>query len=82
MKLYVVLLIQWIIWSCFTLAEWLSQHDKLLFKVVMFLLFFQISILIGKKILKSSLVTICITTVSLVTYAAVHILLQQFTIGA
>ena len=82
MKLYVVLLIQWIIWSCFTLAEWLSQHDKLLFKVVMFLLFFQISILIGKKILKSSLVTICITTVSLVTYAAVHILLQQFAIGA
>ena len=81
MKLYVVLLIQWIIWSCFTLAEWLSQHDRFLFKAVMFLLFLQFSLVIGKKILKSSLATACITTVSLVTYIAVQVVLQQWTLG-
>ncbi|MBD3106879.1 hypothetical protein IEO70_00615 [Bacillus sp. AGMB 02131] len=79
MKLYVVLMLQWIVWSCFTLAEWLSQHDRLLFKAIMFLLFFQLSLVIGKKILKSSFSAACMTIVSLVTYMAVHLVLQQWT---
>ncbi|MGN1385749.1 MAG: hypothetical protein ACI4XS_04010 [Bacillus sp. (in: firmicutes)] len=79
MKLYVVLILQWIVWSCFTLAEWLSQHDRFVFKAVMFTLFFQMSLVIGKKILKSSFTAVFMTVISLVTYLAVHVVLQQWT---
>lgn len=61
------------------MAEWLSQHDRFVFKAVMFTLFFQMSLVIGKKILKSSFTAVFMTVISLVTYLAVHVVLQQLT---
>jgi len=76
MKIYIVFLIQWIIWSAFTLVEWLSRYDKLIFKICMFLVFIHISLFIGKSILKSSFKTIVVTIISLLAYEICHIVFQ------
>ncbi len=68
MKRYIVFLMQWIVWSGYTLAEWLSRHDKWLFKAIMFILFFQLAILIARKILKTKLQTGAVTMLSLAAY--------------
>jgi hypothetical protein len=76
MKVYVVVLIQLILWSGYTLLEWLSQHDQLIFNVLMFFVFFYLAIQIGNTIMKSAKMTIFITTLSLSLYASVHFALN------
>jgi hypothetical protein len=76
MKVYVVVLIQLILWSGYTLLEWLSQHDQLLFNVLMFFIFFYLAIQIGNMIMQSAKKTIFVTTVSLSLYASVHFALN------
>jgi hypothetical protein len=76
MKVYVVVLLQLIIWSGYTLLEWLSQHDQLIFNVLMFFVFFYLAIQIGNTIMKSAKMTIFITTLSLSLYASVHFALN------
>jgi hypothetical protein len=76
MKVYVVVLLQLIIWSGYTLLEWLSQHDQLLFNVLMFFIFFYLAIQIANMIMKSAKKTIFITTLSLSLYASVHFALS------
>jgi hypothetical protein len=76
MKVYVVVLIQLILWSGYTLLEWLSQHDQLLFNVLMFFIFFYLAIQIGNMIMQSAKKTIFVTTVSLSLYASVHLALN------
>lgn len=63
--MYVTLLIQLMIWSGFILIEWLSGNDRLLFKVLMFVVFFYLAFLIGKKIVCSTKLAIAITFFSL-----------------
>jgi hypothetical protein len=76
MKVYVVILLQLIIWSGYTLLEWLSQHDQLIFNVLMFFIFFYLAIQIGNLIMNSARKTIFITTISLSIYASVHFALN------
>jgi hypothetical protein len=76
MKVYVVVLLQLIIWSGYTLLEWLSQHDQLIYNVLMFFVFFYLAIQIGNTIMKSVKMTIFITTLSLSLYASVHFALN------
>lgn len=76
MKVYVVILLQLIIWSGYTLLEWLSQHDQLMYNVLMFFVFFYLAIQIGNTIMKSVKMTIFITTLSLSLYASVHFALN------
>jgi hypothetical protein len=76
MKVYVVVLLQLIIWSGYTLLEWLSQHDQLIYNVLMFFVFFYLAIQIGNNIMKSTKKTIFITTLSLSLYASVHFALN------
>lgn len=76
MKVYVVVLLQLIIWSGYTLLEWLSQHDQLIYNVLMFFVFFYLAIQIGNMIMKSAKMTIFITTLSLSLYASVHFALN------
>jgi hypothetical protein len=76
MKVYVVVLIQLILWSGYTLLEWLSQHDQLIFNVLMFFVFFYLAIQIGNTIMKSAKMTIFITTFSLSLYASLHFALS------
>ncbi|WP_019242465.1 hypothetical protein [Bacillus sp. AP8] len=77
MRSYTVILIQWIVWSGFSIAEWLSRHDRLVFKAFMFVVFLQISIFIGKSILHSNLKTGVVTSISLLTYVGIHIVFNQ-----
>ena len=76
MKNYVVILFQLMVWSGYTVAEWISIHDKWVFKVLMFLVFSYLAVYIGKTILKSNKRTLFITGVSLACYGLLQILLQ------
>lgn len=72
MKSYTVFLLQLIIWSGYTIIEWLSSQDQLLYKVIMFLIFFYLAIIIGNSIMKSVKKTIFITSISLVLYGSFY----------
>ncbi|MED3552353.1 hypothetical protein P4449_17975 [Cytobacillus praedii] len=72
MKTYTALLLQLIIWSGYTFIEWLSRYDQLLYKVLMFFVFFYIAIIIGNTIMKSVKKTLFITSLSLTLYASFH----------
>ncbi|WP_163103158.1 hypothetical protein [Peribacillus alkalitolerans] len=78
MKSYVVFLLQIMVWSGYTLAEWLSQHDRIVFKVVMFIVFFNIAVWIAKKIIQTNSQTAFITFVSLSTYTIFHVIMNQW----
>jgi hypothetical protein len=77
MKKYVAFLFQLIIWSGFTFAEWLSNRDHLLYKVLMFIVFLYLAFLLTRIIVKSNRVTIYITIVSLSIYFLLQFFLQQ-----
>ncbi|MBW8348686.1 hypothetical protein K0H71_04370 [Bacillus sp. IITD106] len=76
MKKYVALLLQLIIWSGFTLAEWLSGKDHLVSKVILFIVFSYLAILLASKIVDSSRDTFIITVLSLVTYGLLQSMLN------
>ena len=63
------------VWSSYTLAEWLSVNDRLVFKCIMFFLFTYVAVYIGKAILKSTRQTLMVTAVSLTCYAILQILM-------
>jgi hypothetical protein len=73
-----VIMLQLIIWSGYTLVEWLSKHDQLIYKVIMFFVFFYISFLIGNKVLKTTAKALFITSLSLITYTSIHFTLLLF----
>ncbi|WLR53645.1 hypothetical protein LC048_14050 [Mesobacillus subterraneus] len=72
MKLYTVLLLQLIIWSGYSLIEWLSKHDHPIYNGIMFLVFFYLAIIIGNNIVKSAKQTFFITVLSLAIYVSIH----------
>nr|WP_066367751.1 hypothetical protein [Neobacillus fumarioli] len=71
MRAYIVMILQFIIWSGYTLIEWLSK-DQLIYKVFMFFIFFYLAFLIGNKLTNSSRKTLFITGLSLVIYTSLH----------
>ncbi|AIM17540.1 hypothetical protein HW35_15950 [Bacillus sp. X1(2014)] len=77
MRTYIVMLLQFIIWSGYTLIEWLSKHDLLIYKVIMFFVFFYLAFIIGNQIIKSLSKTLFITSVSLVLYTSIHFTLAR-----
>ncbi len=72
LKVYTVLLLQSIIWSGYTLMEWLSKHDHPIYNGIMFMVFFYLAIIIGNYIMKSARKTFLITILSLVIYVSFH----------
>nr|WP_263328172.1 hypothetical protein [Neobacillus sp. Marseille-Q6967] len=72
MKVYIVVLLQFMIWSGYTFIEWLSKHDQLIYKVIMFFVFYYLAFLIGNKVTKSKAKTLFITSLSLVIYTSLH----------
>jgi hypothetical protein len=78
MRTYIVILIQFIIWSGYTLIEWLSKHDQLVYKVIMFLIFFYLSFFIGSVVIKQSRKAIFITVFSLTIYGSFHYTMIHF----
>ncbi|HEY4548656.1 MAG TPA: hypothetical protein VIG98_00050 [Bacillus sp. (in: firmicutes)] len=75
MRIYSVVIIQFIIWSGFTLIEWLSTYDWFVYKIIMFFIFFYLAITIGNQILRSSRKTMAITILSLFLYNTMHLLM-------
>jgi len=75
MRIYSVVIIQFIIWSGFTLIEWLSTYDWFVYKIIMFFIFFYLAITIGNQILRSSRKTLATTLLSLSLYSMIHILM-------
>lgn len=73
-----VIMLQLIIWSGYTLVEWLSKHDQLIYKVIMFFVFFYISFQIGNKVFKTTAKAFFITSLSLITYTSIHFTLLLF----
>ncbi|MGJ7923118.1 hypothetical protein [Neobacillus sp. LXY-4] len=72
MKGYVVIMLQLIIWSGYTVIEWLSKHDHPLYNGLMFVIFIYIAFMIGNTLLKSTKKTVAITFFSLILYSSVH----------
>ncbi|PLT28038.1 hypothetical protein CUU66_20845 [Peribacillus deserti] len=78
MKSYIVFLFQTIVWSGYTLAEWLSNHDRIVYKITMFIIFCYLALIIGKTILKSNKRTLIITCTSLVCHGLITLCLHSF----
>ncbi|CAH2716494.1 hypothetical protein BACCIP111895_03681 [Neobacillus rhizosphaerae] len=78
MKAYLVIILQFFIWSGYTFIEWLSKHDQLIYKVLMFFIFFYLAFIIGNHVTKSVRKTLFITSLSLVIYTSIHYTLAQF----
>ncbi|RHW31126.1 hypothetical protein D1B31_22745 [Neobacillus notoginsengisoli] len=82
MKVYIVLLLQFIIWSSYTITEWLSKHDHPLYNVLMFLVFFYLALVICQNFIASSRNSFILTLLSLCLYAALHICLAYFQVAS
>jgi len=78
MKTYVVIILQLMVWSGYTFIEWLSKHDQLVHKVIMFLIFFYLAFVIGRAITKSDQKSIFITALSLMVYSSLHFTMVHF----
>ncbi|TYR98400.1 hypothetical protein FZC84_14595 [Rossellomorea vietnamensis] len=77
MKNYIAFLLQLIIWSAFSVAQWLSGKDHIEYKWIMFIVFFYLGYLIAKKIVNSSKVTFIVTLISLFTFFSLKIFFEQ-----
>jgi hypothetical protein len=73
LKVYVVIVIQLMIWSGYSLTEWLSKHDQLIYNILMFFVFFYIAISSGNYIIRSPKKTMIVTFVSLMIYSSFHL---------
>ncbi|PAE19040.1 hypothetical protein CHH80_18480 [Bacillus sp. 7504-2] len=78
MRNYIVILIQLMIWSVYTLFESLSKYDQIIYNVAMFFVFVYLGMVASNLILKSTKKTIFVTLVSLAVYCAIHIFLNLF----
>jgi hypothetical protein len=78
MRVYIVMMLQFIVWSGYSLIEWLSKHDQLLYKVIMFFVFFYLAFLIGNKVMRSTRKTLFLTALSLVIYTSIHYTMALF----
>ncbi|WP_318504950.1 hypothetical protein [Bacillus sp. T3] len=76
MKGYVVILLQLMIWSGYSVIEWLSKHDQPLYNGLMFLIFIYIAFLVGNSLLKSAKKTLLMTVFSLLIYLSVQLSLS------
>ncbi|MDQ0198435.1 hypothetical protein J2S10_001576 [Neobacillus ginsengisoli] len=72
------MILQFIVWSGYSLIEWLSKHDQLIYKVIMFFIFFYLAFLIGNKVTKAPRQTLFLTALSLVIYTSIHYTMALF----
>jgi hypothetical protein len=77
-KVYVVIISQFMIWSGYTFVEWLSEHDQLVYKVFMFFIFYYLAFLLGRTVTKSGSKAFFITSLSLCLYSSVHFTMNYY----
>lgn len=78
MKVYTVIIIQLMIWSGFTFVEWLSSYDWIIYKIIMFFIFFYLAIVIANQFIHSTRKTFVTTFLSLSIYSVIHIIMIPF----
>ncbi|MBA4537910.1 hypothetical protein H1Z61_12405 [Bacillus aquiflavi] len=81
MKEYLTIVLQFIIWSAYTLIEWLSAYDRIEYKIIMFVIFFYLAFVIGKSIVKSTKKTMILTALSLGGHFVLFIMLNSLQIN-
>ncbi|RIW29484.1 hypothetical protein D3H55_18770 [Bacillus salacetis] len=81
MKNYIAFLVQLIVWSAFSIAQWLSNKDHIEYKWIMFIIFFYFGFIIAKKILQSPKRTFVITLISLSTFFSLKVFFEQVIIS-
>lgn len=77
MRIYTVVIIQFMVWSGFSFIEWLSTYDGVIYKTIMFLIFFYLAVMFGNQIIQSTKKTMFTTLVSLCLYSVFHILMTN-----
>lgn len=77
MKVYTVIIIQFMIWSGFSFAEWLSANDWILYKIIMFFVFFYLAVIIGNLFILSPKKTVITTLFSLGMYSIFHLIMYS-----
>ena len=77
-RIYSVLLLQWVIWSGYTFMEWLSKHDHPLYNGLMFVIFLYLAIKSGNYIIKSTRKTLLTTLLSLSIYISFYMTMSLF----
>ena len=77
MKSYIAFLVQMILWSVFSIAEWISEKDHLEYKWIMFVLFFYLAFVAAKKIVQSRKLTLFITSFSLTCFFAFKVVFEN-----
>ncbi|MGP7818901.1 hypothetical protein [Niallia sp. 01092] len=75
MKVYTAILIQLILWSGYSIIEWLSKHDLFIYKIFMFGVFLYLAITIGNYIIKSPRKTMLATFISLAIYGSFQMIM-------
>jgi hypothetical protein len=75
-KEYIVIVIQLMIWSLYSLMMWLSQHDQPLYNGLMFMVFLYLGFVLGNKIVKSTKKTVLITFCSVFLHGAIQVSLS------
>lgn len=68
------------VWSGFSVIEWLSHRDLVLYKVIMFGVFFYLAIIIGNYIIRSPRKTLLATIISLSIYGSFHLIMSIITL--
>ncbi|GAA0325066.1 hypothetical protein GCM10008967_14630 [Bacillus carboniphilus] len=81
MKSYVAVLLQMMVWSGYSLAEWLSSRDHWEYNVAMFVIFVFLAFRLAKYIVKSTKASFFITVGTLSIYYLIHWGLPSFTTG-
>ncbi|MDP4103389.1 MAG: hypothetical protein Q8935_00435 [Bacillota bacterium] len=76
MRVYVLMIMQFMIWSGYTFVEWLSVHDQLVYKVIMFFIFYYLAFSLGRMVTRSGPKAFFVTCSSLCIYSSLH-----FTLG-
>jgi len=76
LKVYTAILFQLIVWSGFSVIEWLSHHDLIFYKVLMFGVFFYLALIIGNYIIRSPRKTLLATIISLSIYGSFHLIMS------
>ncbi|WP_077617673.1 hypothetical protein [Bacillus sinesaloumensis] len=68
MKIYVIGLIQILIWSAFSLVTWLSQSDSMFAKVILLIIFCYVAFLIATKIGLTRKGSLLVTVISFLCF--------------
>ncbi|WP_071459297.1 hypothetical protein [Bacillus massilinigeriensis] len=78
MRIYTAITVQMMIWSAFTLIEWLSKHDKPAYNYVMFAIFFYLALLAARQFLDSARKVAFATVSSLIIYFLFYWMMSPF----